>query len=167
MIEYCKIDHSDPEQAQVSNPHLILTQSSPSPNPHPILTQPSPNPLLILTQSSPHLTQSSPHPHPILSQGASVGRCKGTVFAPAVLPPPEGAAAAKHAKLELSMTKIRVYSPVGGDETFALPAPWVGKTVHARAIGEGVVAPTVAVSGGVVLSLKGLPKASPVILTAV
>ena len=83
-----------------------------------------------------------------------------------MLPPPEGAAAVKHATLELSMTKIRVYSPVGGDETFALPAPWAGKTVHARAIGEGVVAPTVTVSGGV-LSLKGLPKASPVVLTAV
>jgi hypothetical protein len=111
MIEYCKIDDSDPEAPQIS----------------------------------------------------AVGRCTGTVFAPEVLAPP-GTAAAKDTPLALSLRKIRVYSPTGGDEEFGLPLPWVGKTISVRAIGAGVAAPAVAVAGNK-LTVTGLPKASPVVLT--
>ena len=85
-----------------------------------------------------------------------------SVFVPAVLPPPAGAP--KDAPTTLSLDKIRAFSMHGGDESWALPLPWAGKKVSCRAIGAGAVAPTVAVAGHT-LTLKGMPKATPVVLT--
>jgi len=90
----------------------------------------------------------------------------GSVFLPAVLPPPPGpdGVRPKDGPTSLSATKIRVFSPHGGNETWMLPLSWVGKTIHCRAIGDGAVAPIVVLSGRK-LQLKGMPIQTPVVLT--
>ena len=90
----------------------------------------------------------------------------GSVFLPAVLPPPADPSGniPKDGPTSLSATKIRVFSPRGGDEAWLLPLSWAGKTISCRAIGKGAVAPTVVVSGRDLL-LKAMPAATPVILT--
>jgi hypothetical protein len=91
--------------------------------------------------------------------GAIGASCAGSVFVPAVLRPPAGSP--KTAPTTLSLTKIYTF---GGDESWTLPLNWVGKSVRARAIGKDAAAPKVVVSGRT-LTLTGMQKATPVVLT--
>lgn len=91
--------------------------------------------------------------------GAIGVTCAGSVFIPAVLPPPAGSP--QTAPTTLSLTKFYTF---GADESWTLPLNWVGREVHARAIGAGAVAPKVAVIGRT-LTLTGMQKGTPVVLT--
>jgi hypothetical protein len=92
--------------------------------------------------------------------GAIGASCAGSVFIPAVLPPPVGSP--KTAPTSLSLTKFYTF---GEDESWTLPLNWVEKQVHARAIGGGAaLAPKVTVSGRT-LTLTGMQKGVPVALT--
>jgi hypothetical protein len=98
----------------------------------------------------------------IMYQKLTGGRyANGSVFLPAVLPPPTDAP--KTALCTLAPNKIRTFSPVGGDEAWILPNSWVGSAIQVRVVGSAT-APKVVVNGRTLL-LMGMPANTPVILT--
>ena len=85
----------------------------------------------------------------------------GSVFIPAVLPPPAGSP--KSALCTVSPDRIRTFSPLGGDEAWILPLSWVGKTITVRVVGDAT--PPKVTMDGRSLTLIGMPANTPVVLT--
>ena len=90
----------------------------------------------------------------------------GSVFLPAVLPPPAGSP--KTSPTSISTNRVRVYSPSGGDEMWLLPPSWTGKTIHSSAITDSGTSsgPAIEVNGASI-SIKSMPANTPVVLTVI
>ena len=81
-----------------------------------------------------------------------------------MLPPSPGAP--KTEPTRLSPSRVRVFSPKGGNLSWSLPRDWVGKTVKLTTLTpEGAKSGPAATVEGDTLRLSDVPAAMPVILT--